>query len=349
MNWEIEPKASFFNKASQNSFEQNMSWARLAKNSKQQRPSIIVGYVEGMNVNAFADLYEGQFYIGIDQALMVTIQELAYFCFAQQNFFPEIGDASIETSPKPLNNHGAGMWLLDHTHQGETSIPESAHDIMPKDVQRSVMATYLSLLMARFVWFHELAHVTNGHLDYICTKGWSSELNEVDEVRGLNLAEQDSSKELHEQFDILKCFEFDADQSAFIGTCYIQLNEMENIEGIAAIDLRTRLKLACFGAYAMTWLFEEYQNYHDTKHRYIHPKPYERLKNLFNVAANVIAPTNDGFAELNDEVIQQFDNIKAVIPTIHKVDDLKNKPLGHEDLLASLKIELEQYAYEPET
>lgn len=228
---------------------------------------------------AFACKKKAQHTIGLHTSLPVIIQEFALYCFAQKRFFPKIGNPLFETSPLSLDNIPPGLWLFQKTLQGMRDIPADTPRIVPVDPHRGAAAHYLTLLMLRFVWFHELAHGMLGHTDYLqaiheqegkAPKG-------MDEL-GLMSADMDSSSLSSE---ILQCMEFEADSSALRRCLLIQANGLENIEGIAAMPLSLRYRLTLFGMYAMTWLFETIQStLQRSRLNVTHPAPFRRLEML---------------------------------------------------------------------
>lgn len=69
--------------ASLSSFEALHRASRGAANASGQRLVVETGYLEPMAPNAFADLYGNNHFIGMHQALLVTIMDLVLFAFTQ--------------------------------------------------------------------------------------------------------------------------------------------------------------------------------------------------------------------------------------------------------------------------
>ncbi len=328
------------------SFQDHLAWTRSAINKQDMGATIIPGYIDLMTLNAFADYHGGTHYIGMHQALFVTILEFAYYCFAQRGFFPGIGNASLETSPEPIDDQAPGLWLLDQTVKGMRTIPHRANRILPNDPERSVAAVYLALLMVRFVWLHEMAHCMNGHVHYVQSKDLSQSLNEIASQEVLGLVKPVPARNIQKWDAALRCLEYDADQTAFWGSCQIQIGGNENIQGIAAMDITSRLELTVFGTYAMTWLFETYQNYFKVQYDSTHPQPVERLQSIFNYAARHITPQEPDFITLQKTALQQFNTIRQKIPAVFDMRKLEIKPLADEKLLANIRKALLSYRYD---
>lgn len=267
-------------KGSLASFVQHLQAMAQPFNQSGSAFEVAAGYHEALTPTAFADWFEGCHIVGIHTGLAVTVQEFCLFCFAQADFFPSIGKARSETSPGASKGHIPGLWLLTETLKGMRSVPDTAPRIVPVDPERHAAAIYLSILMMRFVWFHELAHGMLGHIDNLrsLSKVQSAEFTE------LSLMEQGIGAGLIDS-QIAQCMEFEADSSALSKCLLIQHNGLENIDGIKAMPSAVRMRLTLFGIYAMTWLFETFQAVlYRRKFSVTHPAPLTRLKMLQNMA-----------------------------------------------------------------
>lgn len=331
-----------------------MKWTGSARNPRHERFAIILGFIDRMTPNAVAGLFEGTYFAGMHTALFVAINEFADFCFTQSGFFPDIGDPAKETSPKPVDERVPGLWLLDHTLSGGSITRQHSEMRTPRDDDRYLASIYLAQLMARFVWLHELAHCFNGHVSYVQNKNIALHLNELAEGQGLVSHSKAASPEEQGDTDkILKCVELDADQSAFWASCRIQLDDLENMEGIRAYDLKTRMRMTLFGAYAMTWLFDEFQKYLDARNEITHPAPYIRLQTMLRTANSNVAPLHPDFADWHHDACGQFDTIRKAIPGMYRTDELHSALLDEnaqevssfEQRLQELKDELAAFQY----
>lgn len=269
--------------------------------------AVDVGYVESILPNAFANRNEDTHLVGMHTALPVVIQEFALFCFAQSAFFPQIGDPSQETSPVSINETPPGLGLLLATLKsgGELAVPPA--QIVPVDPHRHVAAIYLSLLMMRFVWLHELAHGILGHVDYL--RNLSHEANPSLGLNELSLTELIDS-EISIDPRVLQCMEFEADSWALSKSLIIQRDGMENIEGIKAFDADTRYRLTLFGLYAMSWLMEVMASTMQRGRLNItHPAPIRRMQMLQNMAVWELNDLGLDTASLTRETLAQFEGI----------------------------------------
>ena len=237
-------------------------------------------FIEKITPTAFVRLRDGLHFIGIHNSLAVVIHEFSLFCFAQQGFFPSLGDTTAETSPKPIDDTPPGLWLYKRTLEGMTEVPDDTPRIVPVDPHRAAYAHYLTLLMLRFVWLHELGHGLRGHVDYLRDNSNDDQI-ELDEL-GLMEVSESKSKATP---TIKQVMEFEADQFAMAKSMAIQALGLENIDGIKAIPVDVRLRLTLFSVYAMTYLFEAIQTtLSRSKLNIKHPTPFTRLQNLQNTA-----------------------------------------------------------------
>lgn len=298
------------------------NWTRGAQNSQSEKFGFTAGFLDTYSPNALADRFDGHYFIGIHVPLFVAINEFAMFCFAQRVFFADVGDPSRETSPQPWDDRVPGLWLIDNTTKGGRVENKHSQHLIPKDTDRYIMAMYLSFLMTRFVWLHELAHCFNGHVDYVQKHNLALRLYEIPQA--LPAAQRKSVLNQTGTADTFQCLEFDADQSAFWGNCNIQLGRLENIEGISALDQNLQIRLALFGSYAMTWLFEQFQNYAANSDEGTHPTPLERLRFLFETADERLLKQHPELMSLNEDALDQFDAVRARIPSLYGSQQLRS-------------------------
>lgn len=313
-------------------------WAAKAQNKSGDLFSLTPCFLETFSPNALADRWEGAYFLGVHVALFVAINEFAMFCFAQRDFFPELGDPSKESSPKPWNEQLPGIWLLDNTLKGGGVDYEHSKHLIPTDPQRYISSQLLAFLMTRFVWLHELAHCFNGHVDLVQERDIALRLHELPE--GLNLAGKSKVKTrslTDDEKQILRCLELDADESAFFANCAVQMRDMENIEGIRELDPNIALRLTIFASYAMVWLFDAFQNYAKSALNDTHPTPSLRLQNLLLTAQRRLFAEDSNFEALHSKALKEFDPIKEAIPDMFEFGTLRE--MAHSEDLAS---ELEQ-------
>jgi len=328
-------------------------WTENSYDRKNRKLQIIPGYIESMIPNAVADSDGSNFYIGINNALFVIIHEFSMFCFAQQNFFPNIGDANNEVSPEPLDGRAPGLWLLNHTTKGERVSDLHSKHLIPRCSERYVASIYLAQIMLRYVWLHELAHCCNGHIGFIRDNKIASRVHELE--TGLSAAQLSNNK-ITRNLEQMQLLEFDADSVAFAGSVRIQNHGLENVEGIRNLGKDQAIDLTIFGAFAMAWLFEEIQAYLNVRKNVSHPAPYLRLHNLVRTANKYLESELADIRDRSQSAYEKFDSIKGVIPKIYSgqkiAADLESDAFQLQFLkidreMTTLRDKLQIYRFDP--
>ena len=327
-----DPDTHIFFASLESAIEQ-FRWTAKGANVSGAPFKLEAGFFDTFSPNALADRFEDGYYIGVHVALFVAINEFAMFCFAQRDFFDDLGDAAKESSPRPWNERLPGVWLIDNTLQGGGVDYEHSKHLIPTDPERYISSQLLAFLMTRFVWLHELSHCFNGHVDLVQQQGIAMRLHELPD--GLNLAgkSKTSARALtNVEKEILRCLELDADESAFFANCAVQMRGMENIEGIRELDPAVALRMTIFASYAMVWLFDAFQDYAKSALGETHPTPSLRLQNLFQTAKSRLYSEERGFEIIHEKALREFDPIKAAIPTMFTFGTLRD--MAHSDQLA---------------
>jgi len=334
-----DPKWQIFQASLASAIEQ-FRWTSRASNVSGSPFELHITFLETFSPNALADRFEGKFFLGVHVALFVAINEFAMFCFAQKDFFADLGDPTKESSPNPWDDRLPGIWLIDNTLHGGRVNDEHSRHLIPADPTRFACSQLLALLMARFVWLHELAHCFNGHVDLVQDLGIALRLNELPESLGLAGKPKYSKRApTDEEKDVLRCLELDADESAFFASCAVQMRGIENIEGIRELQPGLALRLAIFASYAMVWMFDAFQEYTKSSLGDTHPAPSLRLQNMLQTAKDRLASENGDFEKMHRLVLREFDPISKAIPGMFTFGTLRE--MGHSDELSAQLESLE--------
>ena len=277
-----------------------------ARNEQGQSLICKAGFVERMTPNAMAALYDDHHMIAMHQALPATITELSLYLFTQADFMPSIGDAAGEQSPVYGSDEAPGLYLLKKTLAGGKVDAQIDQLRVPRDSERHIAAVYFSIVMSRFVWLHEFAHCTEGHVLWFSAQDDSAHLTEVNEGAPLvSVAQNDWRK----QQSMRHAMEYEADRLALDRALAIQIDNQENILGLLAFDLVTRLHMTVMAAQLMTWLFDEYQRFMASAHGVTHPSPQNRLARLMNAPS--IAQTH---AQIFKDATRQWQRLRGRLP-----------------------------------
>lgn len=298
-----------------------------------------VGFVESGLPNAFANRMGKAHVCGIHTALPIVIHELALFCFAQAEMFPELGDVSDELSPEPNADSPPGLGLLlAQLREGHTD----RHVIAPVTAQRMLAAQILAQLMLRFVWYHELAHGVLGHVDYL-----NNLKPDITSVLDFNELHYDDIGSLNIPIDTrkLQTMEFEADSYALAKCINIQLGNIENIDLIKEVPVELRLRLTLFGIYAMSWLLESMAGVMKRgKLNVTHPAPIRRLQMNHNM---VLWELNDLGADVKSLVGQSFKQFRDILEKLgadwQQTDHFD--PIEHRKVFEHMRDELAPFRY----
>ena len=275
-----------------------------------------------MSPNAFAGTSGDLLITGLHAGLYAMMFEIAGFVMAQQCAFPEIGDPAQELSPSFPGNTLPAYWLIDETvRHGENFDRELGDKLLPRCPERYQFTIYLTIILSRFVWFHELFHCLNGHVDYLTQFDHSIRLCEVADSQAINLIElQQYSLPLPaERF--LQALEFDADRAALFAGYRIQIENEENIIGIATFARHTRCKMTLFCAYLMTFLFEQIAARAEIKKSGSHPLGHVRLSDMLRTTATHLKPLDPNAIKIIDQVRLEFKKLRSSLPQLPDLED----------------------------
>lgn len=306
------------------SFNQHLELTKSLRRSSGEPFAVQAAYLDDNRMNARAALRKGVHLIGMHIGLAVSAYEFSLFCLSQSSVLKDIGNPVNERNPGVIDGFPPGFWM-----RGDGAIAESdaflaaTGQFLPVDPDRAVAAIMVTMLMLRFVWFHELYHCTNGHVGYV--EGYG---------QLLGLSENDSSQTAEVAPEILQLLELDADQSALNTLFDLELAGLENIEGLLSLPRDTRFSLCLFAAYAATWLLEEHQR-RSAEVSACHPEPSIRRQNLIRTFASVIFPKIDGARAIHDKALFELDTINEIVPSFPSASQLRHE-MTDDALQASL-------------
>lgn len=332
--------------ASLSSFQSHLHGASLRRSQHLNADfSLYVGFLESVRPNALANKHGDVHIAAMHTGLAMVILEFAWFVMAQGEVFPEIGDINQETSPAALDGIPPGLSVLLQTLEfgGVAETANLTAPIMPNDPYRSAASYYLALLMMRFVWQHELAHCQLGHIDFLRDVGRHAESSTLgfDELN-LNELEQMA---LSLDSRILQCLEFEADGYALGQSIGIQVENKENIDGIAALPRDLRLRMTLFGIYAMSWLMEAMASTFTRGRLAItHPAPIRRLQMTQNMAVWELTDLGLEAPTITRSVLREFEFVLGQIGKQWLQTD-KFDPISYRTVFEETRVKLEPYRY----
>ncbi|MGJ8528603.1 hypothetical protein [Maritalea sp.] len=299
-----------------------------------------VGFIESGLPNAFVNKHHNAHIAAIHTGLAVTIHEFSLFCFAQASFLPMIGKPDLEISPAAVKNMPPGVALLLATRKADAGQEFADRFIMPQCPHRVAAAHYLSLLMMRFVWFHEIGHGILGHVDYLKSLSQNQQID----LSELYMSELTDVSALLDG-RALQCMEFEADGWALGKLIAGQIEGAENIQAVAGLHLALRLQMSLFAAFSLCWLMETLASTAKRGRLNItHPAPVRRLHMLDSIARRELRPIKMESDRMVTDVLANFDKVLAQIgEQWHQTDHFD--PLGHREVFDAMRDELTPFRY----
>ena len=120
-------------------------------------PPIYFGFVLHPEVNAFATREQGRYFIGVHTGLVFLLRLLIGRMLSDRALFPWIGDPTEERTDLPRINfyvpHADQMWASEEL-------------VTPRNETRRLYADFIEDSALRFFVGHEIAHISQGHVDY---------------------------------------------------------------------------------------------------------------------------------------------------------------------------------------
>lgn len=290
-----------------------MAESFVTRNAAGQPFRVFPLFVERSSPDAFAiDLGDLQL-CGVNIGLVSAVYELSLFVFSQAGLFQDVGDAASERSPTLPHDAALTFWISDRMQAGEGAqgTPVGV-ELVPRDQQRQVGALFLTLLMLRFVWLHELFHCLSGHTGYRAQRQGETALHKVTDGATLSLVEVEATGPTSSIGDGY-CMEFDADRSAFWAMMQRQVNGEEPIDGLRALPALLRLRLTAFAAVLMTFLFDQAARRRRAAGG-SHPVAYDRLHNLVRTLASNVSGSDEQLRLLFAHTVVEMDQFQGCVP-----------------------------------
>lgn len=278
---------------------------------------IFPALIRTKETNALATRQDGLHICGVFYGLELISLELCLFAMAHPKVFPEIGDPG----DLPLASEirvSAGFLMLDHMlEHGKLIKAEIAEHIKPVGQERYNFAIYLTIMMLRFFWFHEMYHCLNGHAGSLVAVDPALALNEVqsdDDV--LNAVRRLGNPFPLEAARYLQLLEMDADRSSLFGMIRTAAEDKENIIGIQAMPRDTRVRMAIFVSYLATYLFDQINARRVGQELATHPDAYARLHNLVRTVASNVVPAVPNAPQLFGRVLDELTALREIVPQL---------------------------------
>ena len=273
-------------------------------------------FVDRSSPNAFAIDCEGVQVCGIHVGLVVSLFEISLFVFSQATLFPEIGDPSVERSPSLPKGAALSFLMSDRLRADPAGNGEAiGAEFLPQDGQRQLAAHFLTQLMMRFAWLHELYHGLNGHSGLKAARHHGTALDEMPNESMPMVDIEQGDIDLQWKLT-LHCMEFDADRAALWAMMRMQEDDAEPVIGLAVLAKTTRRKLVLFAGIMMTFLFDQSAARREGATTGTHPLAYHRLHNLVRTLASNLSDPSGSTTALFDDVLSEMTRLKERVPQL---------------------------------
>ena len=311
-------------------------------------------FVDRPSRNAFAIDYDGLQVCAIHVGLVAALFEISLFVFSQAGMFPEIGDADRESSPSFPDDTALSFLMSDRLRAdpAATGAPIGA-EFLPRDESRQLATHFLTQLMLRFVWLHELYHGLNGHSGLMAARHHGTALNEMPD-ESLPAVET-VPDDIDPQWRLtLHCMEFDADRTALWAMTRMQQDDAEPIQGLAALPKALRLKLVIFAGIMLTFLFDQSARRRAGAGSGTHPLAYHRLHNLVRTMASNLLDSSGATKAAFDEVLTEMVQLRERVPELFspgqllhdlRAPDLQGEFDRIEDALEAARVQFAPFAF----
>lgn len=123
--------------------------------------------------NAFVDKFNGIYFIGLNTGTCRSFLSLFNTMLANPAIFPEVGNAHLEKAPVTSFRSIADFFPV---------AADAPHSRVPIDESRQRFAQVLYRFALQAVVLHEMAHITNGHIDWKVSKTGKTPFFELDDL-----------------------------------------------------------------------------------------------------------------------------------------------------------------------
>jgi hypothetical protein len=311
--------------------------------------------VEKPSTNAFAIEKHGLQLCGLEVGLVNAAYEISLFVFSQSSLFTDIGDAAAERSPSPPPDSQLAFWISDRLRaRGTPDGSPIGLELIPSDPQRQLTAHFLTQLMLRFVWLHELYHGLNGHTGLLASERAGTVLNEMPDESALGLIEVEPEVDAKKHARLRHCMEYDADRSALWMLVRMQQIDFEPLSGLSDLPKSLRLALSIFAAAMMTFVFDQAAKRQARQRGATHPLPQHRLVDLVRTLASNLTGSSGGVNLAFSTALAEMNELQRRLPEFvsasRLMDDLRSTPLQRgldeiDDGVTSARVRFAPYAY----
>lgn len=220
-------------------------------------------------LNAAATRHGATHLIGLNVGAISNFEAFFSLVLSQPEIFPDIGDASRET--RWIASLADCDWRLPWSAALErAALHRRPPPSFPVDRRRKLYAHRLAILATDFLFFHELGHLANGHLEYLETE------HRPLGVRELAHGDLSSEAALDQQ-----ALEMNADSHAILVMTRDWFTRPDDLPANTAFETVTEaIESLALAAVSVFLLFDPYSTPVTAYGRSAHPHPAVRLMNV---------------------------------------------------------------------
>ncbi|WP_286753861.1 MULTISPECIES: M48 family metalloprotease [Sphingobacterium] len=134
---------------------------QVAKDFSGPEIDIYVDFIDDTTVNAFATKIENTYFIGINIGVLSLYDFFAQKISANPNLLVEFGESAGESDTE----------LIDLKSINDSNVLENVLKPKPTTKSRTILANWIFQQSILNIFFHELGHILNGHVDLLLSGG----------------------------------------------------------------------------------------------------------------------------------------------------------------------------------
>ena len=306
-----------------------------------RRLKLHVGIPDDPEPNAFADVRQGEHFLGVNTGVHLSAGYLARHAIARRDAVPGIGKLPArQVDGDILLNPGMREW---------TDIANS--EPIDWDPRRGQIAVFIRLCALWFAMYHEWTHVSRGHCDFLGFSGQPAKLSEC----GTKIAHAPVGMGA---LSVRRTFEYLADAEALESTLQMVVDGSDPVSKgggwlLSPVERRRLLLVAC-GVMAAIW----HQAASSRKFLDDHPRPSTRFLGIIQAyrrqaaEMDILEPLEDVGAAIGDlaRIGRHCSQLGPVVEEMIAITRTRRPWSEHEDVLAcpkNLGDMLDMLAYRP--
>lgn len=266
---------------------------------------LYIDYVDNWDANAVSILERPLYIVGLWIGLPIAITNFFFSLLRYSTIFSDVGVAHDNEKENCFPR--ADFWNYQRLlRKYEPDKFELFPETFPRDQERRLLLAHLSILAFDFVRWHELMHITCGHLDYINRKTGRRLLYEFEEVSCRTIAAE-----------ISQALELHADTCATTATVDRFMNMLTSHASSldiprCAVEPHGMVRLLTFVFGTVFFLLDNFARPYPNKGELSHPNARIRSRNAIIVMKNALFSRGITRSEVEKGCLDAIKELKAV-------------------------------------